>query len=182
MKEMNGAVAATNATNENENANVAGANADVEVVDTTNAVADYTKTCKITSRVSKVRPIFDGDDSSTLAYIVLQLTDEITNMSDGEVVQTHDVLFHPYYLTNDLCDASDIFAMLASSGDALTAKDFACLASSTITLVRTFHHAGDEYVKYDGSVENYEEDGFMFGLQRVKLSALGEKLLMNKLM
>lgn len=182
MKEMNGAVAAEIATNENENANVAGANTDAEVVDTINAGLDYTKTCKITSRVSKVRPIFDGDDRSTLAYIVLQLTDEITNMSDGEVVQTHDVLFHPYYLTNDLCDASDIFAMLASSGDALTAKDFACLASSTVTLVRTFHHAGDEYVKYDGSVENYEEDGFMFGLQRVKLSALGEKLLMNKLM
>ena len=171
MEEINGAVAAEIATNENEN-----------TVDVANAVVDYTKTCKITSRVSKVRPIFDGDDRSTISYVVLQLTDEITNMSDGEVVQTHDVLFHPYYLTNDLCDASDIFAMLASSGDALTAKDFACLASSTITLVRTFHHAGDEYVKYDGSGENYEEDGFMFELQRVKLSALGEKLLMNKLM
>lgn len=170
MNEMNGAVAAVNATTENENA-----------VAVANAVVDYTKTCKITSRVSKVRPIFDGDDRASIAYVVLQLTDEVTNMVDGEVVQTHDVLFHPYYLTNDLCDASDIFAMLASSGDALTAKDFACLASATVTLVRTFHHAGDEYVKYDGSVEHYEEDGFMFELQKVKLSALGEKLLLNKL-
>ena len=170
MEEMNGAVAATNATTENENA-----------VTVANAVVDYTKTCKITSRVSKVRPIFDGEDRASIAYVVLQLTDEITNMVDGDVTQTHDVLFHPYYLTNDLCDASDIFAMLASSGDALTAKDFACLASATVTLVRTFHHAGDEYVKYDGSVEHYEEDGFMFELQKVKLSALGEKLLLNKL-
>ena len=170
MNEMNGAVAAASATTENEN-----------TVDVANAVVDYTKTCKITSRVSKVRPIFDGEDRASIAYVVLQLTDEVTNIVDGEVVQTHDVLFHPYYLTNDLCDASDIFAMLASSGDALTAKDFACLASATVTLVRTFHHAGNEYVKYDGSVEHYEEDGFMFELQKVKLSALGEKLLLNKL-
>ena len=143
---------------------------------------DYTKTVKITSRVSKVRPIFDGDGAdATLEYVVLQLTDEFTNMRDGAPEQTHDVLFHPYYLTNDLCDASDIFAMLASCGDALTAKDFACLASATVTLTREFHHAGDEYTKYDGTVEQYDEDGFMFSLSKLKLSALGEKLLMNRL-
>lgn len=177
MEENNAAAVAVETTaNVTENANQSGEQQSEKTS------PDYTKTVKITSRVSKVRPIFDGDGADAeLEYVVLQLTDEFTNMRDGEPEQTHDVLFHPYYLTNDLCDASDIFAMLASCGDALTAKDFACLASATVTLTREFHHAGDEYTKYDGTVEQYDEDGFMFSLSKLKLSALGEKLLMNRL-
>lgn len=166
------AVAVETTANVTENAN--------QSVNAANANADYMKTCKLTSRVSRVRTITDGDDSSTIEYVVISLTDEFESASDGEIVKTHDVICNPWYLTNQLCDCSDLFAMIASCGN-LGAKDFACLASSVITFTRTYHSAGDDYVRYDGSVEQYQEDGFMFEVTNVKLSALGEKLLMNRL-
>ena len=144
---------------------------------TANANADYMQTRKITSRVSRVRTITTDD---AIEYVILQLNDEFDSMIDGEITKTHDVICNPWHLTNQLCDCSDLFAMLASC-DALSAKDFACLASATVTFVRTYHNAGDDYVRYDGTVEQYAEDGFMFELTNLKLSALGEKLLMNRL-
>lgn len=166
------AVAVETTANVTENAN--------QSVNAANANADYTKSRKITSRVSRVRTISDGDDASSIEYVVLQLTDEFDGAVDGEIVKTHDVICNPWHLTNQLCDCSDLFAMIASCGK-LGAKDFACLASATVTFVRNYHSAGDEYVRYDGSVEQYQEDGFMFELTNVKLSALAEKLLMNRL-
>lgn len=143
---------------------------------------DYKKTCKITSRVSRVRCIKDGEDEdASIQFVVLQLENEIDNANGGQIVKTKDVILHPYFLTNNLCDCSDMFAMLASTGNRLTEKQFSRLATSVVTLERTYHNAGDEYVNYEGETLNYEEDGFMFELTKIKLSALSEKLLLNEL-
>lgn len=146
-------------------------------------VSDYTKTCKITSRISRVRCIKDGEDEdASIQFIVLQLENEIDNANGGQIVKTKDVLVNPWYLTNSLCDCNDLFAMLASTGNRLNEKHFSRLATSTVTLERTYHNAGDEYVNYNGEVLYYEEDGFMFNVVKIKLSALSEKLLMNDIM
>ena len=145
-------------------------------------VYDYKKTCKITSRVSRVRCIKDGEDEdANIQFVVLQLENEIDNANGGQIVKTKDVLVNPWYLTNSLCDCSDLFAMLASTSSKLTEKQFSRLATSVVTLERTYHNAGDEYVNYEGETINYEEDGFMFELTKIKLSALSEKLLLNEL-
>lgn len=149
---------------------------------TENGVYDYTKTCKITSRVSRVRCIKDSEDEDAdIQFVVLQLENEIDNANGGQIVKTKDVLLNPWYLTNSLCDCSDLFAMLASTSSRLTEKQFSRLATSVVTLERTYHNAGDEYVNYEGETMQYEEDGFMFNVVKIKLSALSEKLLMNEL-
>ena len=143
---------------------------------------DYKKTCKITSRVSRVRCIKDNEsEDADISYVILQLDHEIDSVRDGELVKSKDIVCNPWYLTNQLCDCSDIFAMIASTGDKLTEKQFSRLATSVVTFERTYHNAGDEYVNYEGETLNYEEDGFMFELTKIKLSALSEKLLLNEL-
>lgn len=143
---------------------------------------DYKKTCKITSRISRVRCIKDSEsEDSNISYVILQLDHEIDSYRDGELVKSKDIVCNPWYLTNQLCDCSDIFAMIASTGDKLTEKQFSRLATSIVTFERTYHNAGDEYVNYEGETLNYEEDGFMFELTKIKLSALSEKLLLNEL-
>lgn len=147
-----------------------------------NGVYDYTKTCKITSRVSRVRCIKDGEDEdANIQFVVLQLENEIDNANGGQIIKTKDVLVNPWYLTNSLCDCSDLFAMLASTSSKLTEKQFSRIATSVVTLERTYHNAGDDYTTYDGETMQYEEDGFMFNVVKIKLSALSEKLLMNEL-
>ena len=146
------------------------------------SVEEYKKTCKITSRISRVRCVKDGDgEDADIQFVVLQLENEIDNSSDGEIVKSKDVLCNPWYLTNQLCDCSDMFAMLASTGNRLTEKQFSRLATSTVTFERTYHSAGEEYTDYEGTVNTYENDGFLFNVVKVKLSALSEKLLMNEL-
>lgn len=145
-------------------------------------VYDYKKTCKITSRVSRVRCIKDGEDEdASIQFVVLQLENEIDNAVSGQIVKSKDVILHPYFLTNNLCDCSDLFAMLASTGSRLTEKQFSRLATSVVTLERVYHNAGDDYTTYDGETMQYEEDGFMFNVVKIKLSSLSEKLLMNEL-